>query len=235
MDPPAQKIVYDSPLHEEPEEEAVEENSMMSKSPSLRNAASPSPPPTPSQKVDYRSDPISPEDRDENAGADESQDTRPHASPKEISQHPPLDAGEDHSESDLLSPDNLDWSAEMDGSTSATSHTSSRGISPVPPPHIDYDNSGSHTNLQETPSGGDALGGGAGDEGSGELSVRNLVFSVAEIGVGSDDSDEEDDLSETQQDDSEASGTLLFSTLPIRTLHGRRFSSEFRWEIPPRW
>jgi len=228
VDPPAQNIVYGSPLHEEPEEEAVEQISMAPKSPSLRNAASPSPPPTPSQKVDYGSDPISPGDRDENVGADESQDMRPHASPKETSQHPPLHADDDHSGSAPFSPENHDWSAEMDEGTSATSHPSSRETSPAPPSHKDYDHFGSRTNLQDTPSGGNTLGGDVSDEGSGELSVRKLVFGVAENGVGSDDNDEESDLSETQQDGSEASGTLFVPILPTRTLHGRRFNSGCR-------
>jgi len=237
MDPPAQKIVYDSPLHDEPEEESVEQNSTVSRSPWLRNTASPSPPPTlqiPSQEVDYGSDPISPEDRGESPGADKSHNTRLHASSEEMSQRSSLDAGDDHSGSDITSPENRDWTARADEGTSAISHPSSRELSPVPPYHTDYDHSGSRTNLQDTLSSGGTSGVDVSDEGSGESSVRKLVFGVAEVGVGSDDSDEEDDLSETQQDDSEVPGMLLVPTLPARNLHGRRFSSGYRRQILPK-
>jgi len=180
------------------------------------------------------SDPISPEDRDENAEADETQDAGPYPSPKEMPQHPPLGADDDHSGSDLVSPENRDWIARTDEDPSEALHTSPGATLQDPPRHTDYDGSGPHADSQDTPSSGNASSVDVGDEESGELSVRKLVFGVAEIGVGSDfnygsdDSDRENDLSEAQRDDSEAPGMLLVSTLPIRTLDGRRFSSECR-------
>jgi len=231
MGPPAQEAAYTPIVHEEPEEESVEQNPTVSGSPSLRSTAPSSPPPTlktPSQKVDYSNDPISLENRSESAEVNESQGTRPHASPKEMPQHPPLGADDDHSGSDSVSVENLGWSVEMDEGTSATSHPSSGEISPGLPSHTDYDHSESHTNPKETLGGGGTLREDISDEGSGELSVRNLVFSVTEIGVGSDDSDEESDWSEMQQDNSEASGTLFVPILSTRTLHGWRFSFGYR-------
>ena len=180
------------------------------------------------------SDPIPPEDHDENAGVDETQGAGPHASPKEMSQHPPLGADDDHSGSDLASPKNHDWTGKTDEDPNETLHTSPRVTSQDPSPHRDRSYSESRTDPQDTLISGNTSGVDVGDEGSGELSAGKLVFGVAEIGAGSDlnsgpdDSDEEDSLPETQRDDSEASGTLLVSTLLTRILDGRRFNSECR-------
>ena len=209
---------------------------MVSDSSSLRSTVSPSPSPTPqipSKEVDYRNDPISPEDR-ESAGADESQDARPHTSSSEMLQHPPPDADDNHSESDLVSPENRDWIARMDDGPSETLHVSLRAILQDHPSHADHDSSGSCIDLQDTLSSGNASRVDVNHKLISELSIHKLVFAVAKIGVGldyscgSDESDEEGYLSETQQDDSEASGTLFVSTLPTRTLHERGFNSGCR-------
>jgi len=180
MDRPAQKIVYDSPLREEPEEEFVEQDPTVPESPSLSNRASPSPPPTlqiPPQ-VDYRSDPISPEDSGESPGADESQDTRPHASSEEMSQHSPLDADDDHSGSDLVSPEDRDHTARTDDGLDEILHASPRAPLQDPPPHIDYNDSEPHTDPQDTLGSGNALGGDVNDKGTGELPVINLFLAL---------------------------------------------------------
>jgi len=202
---------------------------MVSDSSSLRNTVSPSPPPAPQillQKVDDRSDSISPQNHGWSAGTDESQNARPDASSRETSQHLPPDADGNRSENDFVSPQDRDGSVGMDKGPNATLQ--------VPPSHVEYDYSGSTTNLQNTLDGRNTSGGDVDSERPSELSARKFVFVVAETSIGSDfnrgsdDNDEGDYLSKMRQDDLETSGMLLISTLPTRTLHGWRFNSECR-------
>jgi len=201
---------------------------MVSDSPSLRNTVSPSPLPAPQiplQKADDRSDSISPENHGWSAGTDESQNARPDAISRETLQHPPPDADGNRSESDFVSPEDRNGSVGMDKGPNATLQ--------VPPSHIDYDYSGSTTNLQNTLGGGNMSGGDVDSERPSELSARKFVFVVAEIIIGSDfnrgsdENDEGDYWSKMRKDDLEASG-MFISTLPTRTLHGWRLNSECR-------
>jgi len=198
--------------------------------PPLRITVSPSPPPTlriRSLGVGYGSvGPVSPGNRGESVGADESQDARPHASPKEMLQHPPLGAGDNRSGSDLVSPENCDWVARTDEGPNEKLHPSPRATLQDP----SYSVSG--TDLQDTLSSGSALRVGVSDKRSGELFIPKLDFAIAEIGVRSDfNYGSEGCVSATQEDDLddfEASGTLPILTFPTRTLHGWRFGSECR-------
>jgi len=243
VDPPAQKFVDDSASDEVTQEQPIGQSQIALNLPSLRNTVSPSPPPTPqtpSQKVDYRSDLVPPDHHGGSAETEESRNERPDVSSKETLQHPPPDAGDNRSESDSVSPENRDGSARIDEGPNDTSHTGSAETLQDHPSRADYDSPGSRTDLQDTLSSGNASGVSVSDEESGGLSVRELVFAVAEIGVGSDlnrgsdSNDEEEYRPKTRQDDSETSGTLLVPILPTRTLHPWRFWSECRRRKPPK-
>jgi len=243
---PAQKFVDASASDEVTQEQPAGQSPTVSDPPSLHNAVSPSPPSapqTPSQMVDDRSDPVFQKNHGERAGVDESQSTRLHTGSKETLQHPQPDADDSHSESDTVSPENRDGSARIDEGLNETSHAGPSVTLQDPPSHTDYDSSGSRTDLQDTPSSGNVSRVDVGDKGSGELSVRKLVFTVAEIGVGldfnlnrgSDGNDEEQYQPKTRQDGPEASGMLPVSFSPTRTLHLWRFWSECRRRKLPRW
>jgi len=224
---PAEKFIDDSASDETTQEQPAGQNSMVSDSPSVRNRVSTSPPPAPQilfQKEDDGSDLVSPENHGESTEMEESQNERPDPGSRETLHRPPPDADDSRPESDSVPPENQDWSGTMNEGPNETSHASPVATLQDPPSHPDYDSSESRTDTQDTLSSRNASKVNVGDEGPGELSVRKLVFVVAEIGVGSDfnrgsdGNDEGDDWSETQQDDLEASGTFLVPTLPTCTL-----------------
>jgi len=227
---PDEKFIDASPPTEVTQEQSAGQSPIASDSPSLRNTVSPSPPPTsqiPSQKEDGRSDPISPEIHGGSAGADESQGKRQDTSSRGMLQHPPPDADNNHSGSDPVSPENCDGSMRMDEGPNGTPPAGPTETSQDPSSHAHHDSPGSRTDPQDTLSSGNASRIDASDEGYGELSVRKLVFAVAEIGVGSDpnvtcgvDGNDEEQYGSNTQQDPEASGTLLVSTRPTRILHG---------------
>ena len=226
--PPADKFIDDSASGEATQEQPARQSTIASNRPSLYKTVSSSPPSTPqipSQKVDDRSGPISQENHGERAETEGSQNERADVISKETLQHSPPSAGDNHSESEPVSPENRGGSARMNEGPNETSHVGPAATLQDPPSHVDYDFSESGTDPQETLSSGNVSRVNVSDEGPGELSVRKLVFAVAEIGVGpdfnrgSDGIDEGNDWSETRQDDLEAPGMLLFSTLPTCTLH----------------
>jgi len=237
MNPPAQEFIDAPAPTEATQEQPAGQSPIASDTPPLHNTVSISPPPTPqihSQKVDDRSDLISPENHGRSAGTDESQDARLPTSSKEMLQLPPPDADDSHSGSDPVPPENGDGGAGMDEGPNETSNAGHRATLQDPPSHTDYNCAGSRTDSQDTLSSGNASGGDAGNEGSGELSIRKLVVAVAEIDVGSDfnrrsdGNDEGNYCSKTRQEVFEASGMLLVSTLPTRIVRGLRFDSECR-------
>jgi len=223
VDPPAQKFVDNSASDEVTREQPIGQSQIALNLPSLRNAVSPSPPPTPqtpSQK-NYRSDPISPENYGGSAETGESQNEIPDASPREMLQHPPPDADDNHSESDPVSSENRDWSVRMDEGPNATSHAGPAATLQDHPARADYDYSGSRTDLRDTLSSGNVSRVDVSDKESGELSVREF-FVVAKTSIGSDLNRDSDD------DDEGTSGTSHISPLTTCTLHGRRLSSKCR-------
>jgi len=227
VDPPIQKCIDDSASDEVTQARPAGQSSTASDPPPSYTAISPSPPSTPQtppQMVDYRNrnDPISPENHGGSAETDESQNARLHTGSRETLQHPPSDVDYNRSGSDPVSPENRGGSVGVDEGSNATSRASSRETSQGPPSHTGYDYFGSHTNLQNTPHGGNTSGRDVGNEGSGKLSARKFVFIVAETSIGSYFNRDSDG------GDEGASGTLPVSILAAGALHGRRLSSECR-------
>jgi len=234
VNPPAEKFIDTSAPTEATQEQPAGQSPTWSDSPSFHNTVSPSPSSIPQTQKNYRSDPVSPENHGGSAETGESQNERPDAGSKEMLQHPPPDAGDHYSESDYAPPEIRDGSVRINKDPNETSQPGPTATLQDPPSRVDYDHSGSRTDLQDTLSSGNASRVGVSDEGSGGLSVRKLVFAVAEICIGSDfnrgsgGNDGGNYWSETQQGKFEASGTLLVSTLPTRVSHGWRFDSKCR-------
>jgi len=222
--PPVKESIDDSASDEATQKQPAGQTPIASDPPSLRSTVSPSPLPTlqiPSQGMDDMSGPISRENRGERAETEGSQNERTDAISKETLRHSPPNAGDNRSESDS---ENRDRSARMNEGPNDKLHAGPAETLQDPPSHPDYDSSESPTDLQETLGSRNASI-NVGDKGPGELSVRKLIFVVTDVGVGSDFNrgsdgiDEGKDWSETQQDDLEAPGMLLVSTLPTGTLH----------------
>jgi len=221
---PDEKFVDASPPAEVTQKQSAGQSPIASDSPPLPNTASPSLHPTPQilSKMNYRSDPLPPENHGGSAGADESQNERLDASSRETLQHPPPDADDNYSESDVASPEYRDVSVRMDEGPNETPPAGPTATLQDHPSHADYDSSGSRTDLQDILGSRNASRVDMSDEGSGKLSVRKFVFVAAETSIGSDLNRDSDG------DDKGASGTSSISVLTTCTLHGRRFSSEFR-------
>ena len=225
MNHPDEKSIDASPPTEVTREQSAGQSPITLDSPSLPNTVSPSHPPTPqipSQKMNYRRDLISPENHGWSTGLDESQNERLAVISKEMLQHPLPDADHNRSGSDPVSPGNRGGSVRIDEGPNEASRAGPMATLQDHPSHADYDSSGSHTDLQDTLSGGNVSRVDVGDKGSGKLSVRKFVFVVAETSIGLDFNRDSDG------DDEEASGTSHISALTTYTLRGPRLSYERR-------